>query len=66
MTPLGLLQQVSFANRTMFSSAPQQITHGMTQRGYSIQTIRCSNLHMLIGHTTLTPQLPREITFPMV
>jgi hypothetical protein len=38
----------------------------MTQRGYSIQTIPCSNPHMLIGHTTLTLQPPREITFPTV
>ena len=66
MTLLGLLQQASFANRTTFSSAPQQITHGTAQRGYSIQTIRWSNPHMVIGHTTLTPQQPREITFPMV
>jgi hypothetical protein len=50
----------------MFSSAPQQITHGMTQRGCSIQMTRCSSLHVLIGHTTLTSQLPRDITFPTV
>ena len=65
ITPLGLLQQASFVSRTTFSSAPPQITHGMMQHGHSIQTIRCSNLHMLIGHTTLTLQLPRAITFPI-
>jgi uncharacterized integral membrane protein len=66
ITPLGLLQLVSFASRTIFFSAPQRITHGRGQHGHSIQTIRCSNLHMLIGLTTLTPQPPHEITFPAV
>ena len=54
ITPLGSLQLVSFASRTIFLSAPQRITHGMVQHGHSMQTILWSNLHMLIGLTTLT------------
>ena len=63
ITPLGLPQRASFVSRTKFSSAPPRIIHGMTQRGHSIQTIRCSNLHTLVGHMMLTPLLPPAITF---
>src|SRR5215510_8976642 len=66
MTLLDLLQQVSFASRTMFSSAPRRITPGTMQRRYSIQMTRCFDLHTLISRTTLPRRLPRELTFPTV
>ena len=61
---LGLASAASFARRPVFFSAPQRINHGMRQHGHLIQTIRCSNLHMLTGLMTLTPRLPHEINFP--